>query len=105
MLSKNERVVPADVNNDYFPALSAIHNRKVDHTLANSVLTDLANGTFSLTQEHNVTTSIDYNRLEQALTKGKSKVVINLDEKGFSHYQTKSAGTTSYLNKKFKYEI
>ena len=105
MLSKNERVVPADVNNDYFPALSAIHNRKVDHTLANSVLTDLANGTFSLTQEHNVTTSIDYNRLEQALTKGKSKVVINLDEKGFSHYQTKSAGTTKYLNKKFKYEI
>ena len=105
MLSKNERVVPADVNNDYFPALSAIHNRKVDHTLANSVLTDLANGTFSLTQEHNVTTTIDYNRLEQALTKGKSKVVINLDEKGFSHYQTKSAGTTSYLNKKFKYEI
>jgi hypothetical protein len=105
MLSKNERVVPADVNNDYFPALSAIHNRKVDHTLANSVLTDLANGTFNVTQEQNVTTSIDYNRLEQALTKGKSKVVINLDEKGFSHYQTKSAGTTSYLNKKFKYEI
>ena len=105
MLSKNERVVPADVNNDYFPALSAIHNRKVDHTLANSVLTDLANGNFNLTQEQNVTTTIDYNRLEQALTKGKSKVVINLDEKGFSHYQTKSAGTTSYLNKKFKYEI
>ena len=105
MLSKNERVVPADVNNDYFPALSAIHNRKVDHTLANSVLTDLANGTFNVTQEQNVTTIIDYNRLEQALTKGKSKVVINLDEKGFSHYQTKSAGTTSYLNKKFKYEI
>lgn len=105
MLSKNERVVPADVNNDYFPALSAIHNRKVDHTLANSVLTDLANGTFNVTQEQNVTTTIDYNRLEQALTKGKSKVVINLDEKGFSHYQTKSAGTTSYLNKKFKYEI
>jgi len=105
MLSKNERVVPADVNNDYFPALSAIHNRKVDHTLANSVLTDLANGSFNLTQEQNVTTTIDYNRLEQALTKGKSKVVINLDEKGFSHYQTKSAGTTSYLNKKFKYEI
>lgn len=105
MLSKNERVVPADVNNDYFPALSAIHNRKVDHTLANSVLTDLANGTFNVTQEQNISATIDYNRLEQALSKGKSKVVINLDEKGFSHYQTRSAGTTNYINKKFKYEV
>lgn len=105
MLSKNERVVPADVNNDYFPALSAIHNRKVDHTLANSVLTDLANGTFNVTQEQNISATIDYNRLEQALSKGKSKVVINLDEKGFSHYQSRSAGTTNYINKKFKYEV
>lgn len=37
-LSRGERVVPADVNNDYFPALSTIHNRKISPAIANAVL-------------------------------------------------------------------
>lgn len=37
-LSKGERVVPADVNNDYFTALSAIHNRKVSPAVANAIM-------------------------------------------------------------------
>ena len=42
-LSKGERVVPHDVNADYFPALSAIHNRKIRPGLANSLLTNIPN--------------------------------------------------------------
>ena len=37
-LSRGERVVSADVNNDYFPALSTIHNRKISPAIANAVL-------------------------------------------------------------------
>jgi len=39
MLSKGERVVPARINSDYFPALSAIHNGKVSPEFANAVMT------------------------------------------------------------------
>jgi hypothetical protein len=39
MLSKGERITPTDINNDYFPALSAIHNRKIRPEIANKLLT------------------------------------------------------------------
>lgn len=41
MLSKNERVVPADVNKDYFPILSAIHHRKIQPNLLNDMAMEL----------------------------------------------------------------
>ena len=44
MLSVDERVIPADVNMDYFQALSAIHNRKVSPKLANALLMDMPSG-------------------------------------------------------------
>ena len=40
-LSRGERVVSADVNEDYYPALSAIHNRRVSPKLANHLLSNL----------------------------------------------------------------
>jgi myosin heavy subunit len=102
MLSKNERVVPADVNNDYFPALSAIHNRKVDHTLANTLLTDLANGNLNISQDFVSTTTIDYDKLGQVFAKNKTSVHVNFDENGINVFQQKSAGRIAYINRKFK---
>jgi hypothetical protein len=37
-LSKGERVVPSDVNRDYFPALHVIHKRKIPPAIANELL-------------------------------------------------------------------
>lgn len=41
MLSRGERVVSAKTNADYFPALSAIHNRKISPAVANELLSGL----------------------------------------------------------------
>lgn len=48
MLSAGERIVPADINDQYFPALSAIHNKRIDSKLLNG----FALGEFSLADIH-----------------------------------------------------
>lgn len=70
-LSKNERVVPADVNNDYFPALSAIHNRKVAPALANMMLAGDYNPKISSKviqkSEMHLHSKIDYDKVGRAV--------------------------------------
>jgi hypothetical protein len=107
LLSHGESVFTASTTSDYYPALSAIFDRKVSPQIANDLLTDLANGSFNINPEYHSTSSsnLDYERLANVVKQGQSKVVINLDEKGFMHYQEKSAGKTQYVNSKFKYVV
>lgn len=107
-LSQGERVVPTDVNNDYFAALSAMHNRKVDPSLANNIMSALANGNYSIAAEfvaktQDKTNLLDYERLGQVMEKSKSSTNIILDEKGFVKYVTTKNGRTEYRNKKLKF--
>ena len=71
LLSKNERVVPADVNNDYFPALSAIHNRKVAPKIANLLLAGNFNPKISQQviqkSEQSINSTFDYNKIGVAV--------------------------------------
>ena len=106
-LSHGERVVPTDVNNDYFAALSAMHNRKVDPSLANNIMSALANGNYSIAAEfvaktQDKTNLLDYERLGQVMERGKSSTNIILDENGFIKYVTTKNGRTEYKNKKLR---
>lgn len=68
-LSKGERVVPSDVNDDYFPALSAIHNRRISPVFANNLLTDLprAHALENIMRANKNGNGIDYIKLARAL--------------------------------------
>ena len=108
-LSMGERVVPTDVNNDYFTALSAMHNRKVDPTLANNIMSALSNGNYQIAAEFVAKSSektnlLDYERLGQVMERGRSNVDISLDEKGFIKYVTTKNGRTEYKNKKLRFQ-
>ncbi len=108
-LSMGERVVPTDVNNDYFTALSAMHNRKVDPTLANNIMSALSNGNYQIAAEFVAKSSektnfLDYERLGQVMERGRSNVDISLDEKGFIKYITTKNGRTEYKNKKLRFQ-
>ncbi len=107
MLSHGESVFTASTTSDYYPALSTIFDRKVSPQLANDLLTDLANGSFNINPEYhnNTSTTLDYHKLGQIVKQGQSKVVINIDQKGFEHFKENSFGKTQYVNSKFKYEI
>jgi len=98
-LSHGERVVPAGINADYWTALSAIHNRKVSPQLANSVIEELAyNGNGN-------SAGFDYDRFGRIINgKPSSKVVINLDERGFTKHVIRERGRTAYRNSKMRLE-
>lgn len=109
-LSHGERVVPAAVNSDYFPALSAIHNREVEPTFANNILTALANGTFELAAQYQSAQgsskkSLDYDKLGKVLERNKSNVNINIDENGFNKYVEKMHNRTEFRNTKMRIKI
>jgi hypothetical protein len=106
-LSHGERVVPASVNSDYYPALSAIHNREVEPTFANNILTALANGTFDLAAQYHQGQSkgkstFDVEKLGKVLEKHKTNVNINIDENGFNKYVEKSNSRTEFRNAKLR---
>lgn len=106
-LSHGERVVPASVNSDYFPALSAIHNREVEPTFANNILTALANGTFDLAAQYHQSQSkgkstFDVEKLGKVLEKHKTNVNINIDENGFNKYVEKSNSRIEFRNAKLR---
>ena len=96
-LSNGERVVPASINSEYWGALSAIHNRKVSPRLANSVIEELSRGGGD-------GMVFDYDRLGRVIGGGKSssKVVINLDERGFTKHVMRENSRVTYLNKKLR---
>jgi len=96
-LSNGERVVPASINAEYWGALSAIHNRKVSPRLANQVIEELSHG------RGEAGFSFDYDRLGRVVSgKQGSKVVINLDERGFTKHVLRENSRTTYLNKKMR---
>lgn len=106
-LSHGERVVPAGVNSDYYPALSAIHNREVEPSFANNILTSLANGTFDLaaqfqSKQSHTDSGLDYDRLSKVLERNKSSVHINLDEQGFNKHIIKESSKVSFRNSKLR---
>jgi hypothetical protein len=106
-LSHGERVVPAGVNSDYYPALSAIHNREVEPSFANNILTSLANGTFDLaaqfqSKQSYTDSGLDYERLSKVLERNKSSVHINLDEQGFNKHIIKESSKVSFRNSKLR---
>ena len=106
-LSHGDRVVPAGVNSDYFPALSAIHNREVEPSFANNILTSLANGTFDLaaqfqSKQSHTDSGLDYDRLSKVLERNKSSVHINLDEQGFNKHIIKENSKVSFRNSKLR---
>jgi len=96
-LSNGERVVPASINSEYWGALSAIHNRKISPRLANSVIEELSKGGGD-------GMTFDYDRLGRVIGGGKSssKVVINLDERGFTKHVMRENSRVTYLNKKLR---
>ena len=107
-LSMGERVVPTDVNNDYFAALSAMHNRKVDPSLANNIMSALSNGNYEIAAEFVAKSSektnlVDYERLGQVFERGKNNVNIIMDEKGFIKYVSTKNGKTEYRNQKLRF--
>jgi hypothetical protein len=109
-LSHGERVVPAAVNSDYFPALSAIHNREVEPTFANNILTALANGTFELASQYQSAQgsskkSLDYDKLGKVLERNKSNVNISIDENGFNKYVEKMHSRTEFRNTKMRIKV
>ena len=106
-LSHGERVVPAGINSDYFPALSAIQNRDVEPTFANNILTALANGTFDLAaqfqgKQQSGESGIDYVKLDRIMAKNKAHLSLQLDESGFKKFLTKQNNITEFRNTKLR---
>ncbi len=110
MLSHGERVVPAGINSDYFPALSAIHNRDVEPTFANNILTALANGTFDLAAQfqfkgNQQEQGIDYVKLDKIMAKNKASLNLSVDENGLKKWITKQNNVTEFRNAKLRLKI
>jgi len=106
-LSHGERVVPAGINSDYFPALSAIQNRDVEPTFANNILTALANGTFDLAaqfqgKQQQADQGFDYDKLGKVLARNKSSVNIQMDEAGYTKYLIKENSKVQFRNTKLR---
>lgn len=102
-LSKGESVLTARTTADYLPAITAIHNGEVEPTLANNILTALADGTFGMAQwQHNDQPILDYYKLAQIVERGKSVVNINMDENGFTKTIERAGSRVSIKNRKFR---
>lgn len=107
MLSRGERVVPAKINDEYFEALSAIQNRKVEPGLANNIMESLASGSYRLaafkgSRGVGSVNQMDYERLAQIVKQGRTNVEISMDEKGFKKYMINELSRTQYVNKKLR---
>lgn len=91
MLSKGERVVPADVNNDYFPILSAIHHRKIKPNLLN----DMAMGNLYIDPTGNIKEKleIDEYAMARAMSKSVSGSSINI-----ANHEALAASIASKMN-------
>ncbi len=84
-LSVGERVVAADVNKDYFPALSAIHNRKISPEFANKILSSFENKTELIRTFQNIgrikDETIHNNEYEKAMDR--MEIVLKVEKKIF----------------------
>jgi len=104
LLSHGERVVPTSVNEDYFPALSVIQNRKVPFDLANELLTKLATNDLNMvdiTQEKKTDEPIPW---KQLLQPKQTTVNINMDEAGFTKFIQNNNMKVNYKNAKFRFK-
>lgn len=113
-LSRGERVVPAEINKRYFPALSAIHNQTVPANVANEMLTGALAPTIDLdnleAQRWYNGNAIDYDRLGEAVARHMAPQLGDLpqnhfsfDEKGFIHSVQKGLERQVYLNKRYSF--
>lgn len=100
---RGEYVINRHSTADYLPAITAINNGDIEPTLANNILSALADGTFGMAQwQPNEQPILDYYRLAQIVERGKSTVNINLDENGFNKSITKAGSTVNIKNRKFR---
>ena len=111
-LSRGERVVSAEINRKYFPALSAIHNETVPPALANNLLTMPLMPAISAEELDRQSwmqgSAIDYDRLGQAVARymgaelGELPLTsFSFDERGFIASVKKGLDTTTYLSKRY----
>lgn len=94
-LSRGERVVPAEINRKYFPALSAIHNEVVQPEVANALLTGELYPMLpmdALERRIAASPNIDYDQLGAAVARHMGPALSSLplnefsfDENGFVH--------------------
>lgn len=98
LLSRGERVVPASTNRDYFPALTAIHNRHIPPELMNGFAMN-----YGAIQGGSVVVS-DNSKLESKLDKIVSKmdnikqVNITVDKNGVSAFLETKYSRTEFVN-------
>lgn len=108
MLAPHERVVPADVNQEYFPILSAVHNRKIPANFLNAIA-DMPNfdGLSAALGFGNISISggtMDYEKLGKTFGKELQKLplnVFNWDENGYTRSQQRGRTRVDYLDKKY----
>jgi len=76
-LSRKERVVPADVNMEYWPALTAIHNRKVPAAVANALFNQVH---FDMPPLPNVSASVQNKIFKESIIIRNNGMYLNMDE-------------------------
>lgn len=108
MVAPKERIVPADVNTEYFPILSAVHNRKIPASFLNAIAempsfdtmaAGLGMGAISIDGQ-----GIDYKKMGEVFGKELSKLpisVFNWDENGYNKSVQTRNRRVEYLNKKY----
>lgn len=107
MLAPGERVVPPDVNSDYFPILSAIHHRDISPELLNAIaempdFTSLLGGLGIVPSGNGF--EFDYDKLGKAVGKEIQKIPINnmnLDAEGFTRYVMNGNNRTKYYEDRY----
>lgn len=113
-LSRGERVVPADVNKRYFPALSAIHNQLIPPSIANDLLTAPLTPSIDLesmeSQRWYHGDRIDYDKLGQAVAKHMAphlediqQNTFSFDERGFTMAIQQGIQKQEFLNKRYSF--
>ena len=81
LLSKGERVVTAKENKDYYPALTAIHNRDVPPHLINTFVQDMQNFKIPAIKKQDYTRDLlqEISDLKRVMTRKKMAVNIMVD--------------------------
>ncbi|HET6255853.1 MAG TPA: hypothetical protein VFE32_17380 [Puia sp.] len=110
-LSKGERVVRADINRKYFPALSAIHNELIQPEVANAMLTGDLNPALPLEDMERRGfggAAIDYDQLGAAVARHLGGAISQLpmnefsfDENGFVHAIRKGIERQISISKRY----
>lgn len=99
MLSKGERVVPASTNKDYYPALTAIHNRHIPPELINGFAMN-----YGAIQGGSTVVINDNSKVESKLDKIASKmdslkqVNVNIDKSGVHAFLETKYSRTEFVN-------